>query len=99
MAACMALLKQGSRHCCRSCVRGVSHFSPPSRVVVVRKTTTLEYERRRNHLTEQALRSEVWGGNGIGYGVGMERVWSGMGLTVYLHPHSMFTAALQVWFR
>ena len=35
--------------------------NPPRRVVVVRKTTRLEYEHNRNGLTtEQELRNRVW---------------------------------------
>lgn len=41
-------------------IRKASSF-PPSRVVVVRKTTRLEYEHNRNGLTtEQELRNRVW---------------------------------------
>ena len=33
---------------------------PPSRVVVLRKTTRLEYERNRSSLSETELRNRVW---------------------------------------
>lgn len=41
-------------------VRRASNF-PPNRVVVVRKTTRLEYEQNRNGLTtEEELQNRVW---------------------------------------
>lgn len=38
-------------------------------MVVVRKTTRLEYERKRNQLSEEELRNRVWEWDmGMGYG-------------------------------
>lgn len=70
-------------------VRAVASLAPnfpPRRVVVVRKTTRLEYERMRNQLSEEELRNRVW-------------EWY-HGLSTYPIPCMWYDAlAVQVWIR